>query len=164
MVTVTTWADFSEAEPDLAARTQERFETHGLALMATLRADGSPRISGVEPLIALGELWLAMMPGSRKSTDLRQDPRLALHNATIDKSVHDGDVKVSARAIAASDPDAVDRFRDEFDRRTGAPPPPGPFDLWRLDLTEVSMLRPEADHLVIEIWRPGRPVRQVERR
>lgn len=181
MTAVTTWADFAAAEPNLADRTRARFEAHGLALLATLRADGAPRISGIEPLIGLGELWLAMMPDGRKSADLRRDPRLTLHNATTDKAVTDGDVKVSGRAVADSDPDSdpdptsevgsgtgtgtgeIARFRDEFERQTGQAPPPGDFDLWRVDLTEVSMITPAGDHLVIETWHPGHPVRRVKR-
>jgi hypothetical protein len=56
----------------------ERFEATGLGLLATLRADGSPRVSGLEPLFALGELWFGMMPESRKALDLLRDPRFAI--------------------------------------------------------------------------------------
>jgi hypothetical protein len=164
LASMTSWDDFTGAEPDLAARARSRFEAHGLALMATIRADGSPRLSGIEPLFTGGELWLAMMPGGRKSDDLRRDPRLALHNATTDKAVTDGDVKVSGRVVAVADPDTVGRYVAAFERATGAPPPPGPFDLWRVDVTEVAMIAPGDDHLVVETWRPGRPRQRIERR
>jgi hypothetical protein len=161
---MTSWTDFTTAAPDLATRAQARFEDHGLALMATLRADGAPRISGVEPLVALDELWLGMMPGGRKSADLHRDPRLALHNATVDKEVKQGDVKVSGRAVLVTDAATIDRYRGEFERDTGTDPPPGPFDLWRVDVTEVAMITPGGDHLVIETWRPGGAVHRIERR
>ena len=164
LVAMTSWDDFAEAEPELAAGVRSRFEAHGLALLATIRADGSPRLSGIEPLFAEGELWLAMMPDGRKSDDLRRDPRLALHNATTDKAVTHGDVKVSGRVVAVTDPGAVSRVVAAFELATGAPPPPGPFDLWRVDLTEVARITPGGDHLVIETWRPGRPCRRIERR
>ncbi len=92
---MSSWSEVKVAAPELAASVEERFEAHGLALMATLRRDGSPRISGVELLFAAGELWLGMMPDSRKARDLERDPRLALHSATTDKEVREGVAEVS---------------------------------------------------------------------
>ena len=66
--------EFEQLAPELADRVRERFERTGLALVGTLRADGSPRVSGWEPLFADGEIWLGSMPGSRKNDDLRRDP------------------------------------------------------------------------------------------
>src|SRR5689334_6568746 len=96
---ITTWADFAAQAPDLATQVAARLDAYGLALLATLRADGSPRISGIEPLVSHGELWFGMMPGSRKVADLERDPRFALHSATIDKNVAERDVKLSGRAV-----------------------------------------------------------------
>src|SRR5512134_3334938 len=124
---ITTWNDFADQAPELAAFTEARIEAHGLALLATLRADGSPRISGLEPLITEGQLWFGMMPGSRKVADLERDPRFALHNATVDKAVTDGDVKISGRAVAVPDGSPeMERFRAAFAAATGYGPPPGP--------------------------------------
>src|SRR5690349_13866837 len=92
-----TWLEFTEAAPELASRVRGRFEATGLGFLATLRRDGSPRLTGVEPLFALDEVWLGMMPGSRKALDLRRDPRLALHNASTDKEVRDGDARITGR-------------------------------------------------------------------
>lgn len=164
LVAMISWDDFAEAEPELATQVRSRFEAYGLAIMATIRADGSPRLSGIEPLFAAGELWLAMMPDGRKSDDLRRDPRLALHNATTDKAVAHSDVKVSGRVVPVTDPSAVSRFVAAAELATGAPPPCGPFDLWRLELTEVIRITPDGDHLTIETWRPGQPCRRIERR
>jgi hypothetical protein len=173
---VTSWADFTEAAPALAATVRKRFEATGLGFLATLRSDGSPRISGIEPLFALGELWLGMMPGSRKALDLRRDPRLALHNASVDKQVTEGDVKLSGHAheVGKGGDDEVDdevdaaatraSFAAAFEAATGQPIPPGPFHLFRVDVTGVSSVRPDGDHLVIEWWRPGGPVQRIERR
>jgi hypothetical protein len=72
---VASWSEVEAAAPELAERVKERFAATGLGLLATLRADGSPRISGIEPLFALDELWLGMMDGSRKATDLLRPPR-----------------------------------------------------------------------------------------
>jgi hypothetical protein len=160
---MTTWSDVEAEAPDLGARVRARFEATSLALVATLRADGSPRISGWETLFTLGELWLGSMPDSRKGTDVRRDPRIALHAATADKDVKDGDAKVSGRAVLVTDEAARKRYMASFhdDRETEVPEP---FDLFRVDVEEISMLRPAGDHLVIEWWRPGEAPHRIERR
>ncbi len=104
------WSDFRAAAPELAQAVQDRFEAHGLALLATLRRDGSPRISGIEPVFAEGELWLGMMPDSRKAQDLERDPRLALHNATVDKEVKEGDAKLSGQGRPVTDDGEWQRY------------------------------------------------------
>lgn len=144
---MTTWADFRHEAPAFAEYVRGRFEQHGVALLATLREDGAPRISGLEPILTDGNLWLGMMPGSVKGGDLRRDGRFALHSATIDKDVSDGDVKISGTATrvdARDDPDAPDIGREA--------------DLFRADLAEVASVRVGGDHLVIESWRPGEGV------
>jgi nitroimidazol reductase NimA-like FMN-containing flavoprotein (pyridoxamine 5'-phosphate oxidase superfamily) len=153
---ITTWADFAEQAPDLAALAAARIEAHGLALLATLRADGAPRISGIEPLVRGGQLWFGMMPDSRKVADLERDPRFALHSATIDKNVAEPDVKLDGRAIAVPEASPeMDAYKAAFEAATGHPVPDGPINLFVADLTGVSSLRPDTDHLVIEWWHPG---------
>jgi len=158
------WNDVEAAAPELAATARLRFEAHGLGLLATLRRDGSPRISGIEPLFALGEVWLGMMPGSRKAADVARDPRFALHNATTDKNVADGDAKISGLAVPVDDEAELARFGEAFAAATGYPPPPGPFPLFKADVREVSTVKPAGDHLAIESWREGRGVKKVERK
>lgn len=160
---MTSWNDVLTEAPDVAGLAQARIEATGLALLATLRSDGSPRISGVEPLFAGGELWLGMMPDSRKGLDLRRDPRLALHNATVDKHVTEGDAKISGRAVETSDPHDVAFMRQAFAAATGAPPPEGPMQLFRVDVTEVSTVRPAGDHLDLAWWQVGKGVTRRER-
>src|SRR5207245_11850 len=103
------------AAPDLAPLARARFEATGLGLLATLRRDGSPRISGIEPLFTSDELWLGMMPGSRKVTDLLRDPRFALHSATEDKQVTHGDARISGRALVVEDEPTMASFRRAFE-------------------------------------------------
>ncbi|MGZ4695743.1 MAG: pyridoxamine 5'-phosphate oxidase family protein [Acidimicrobiales bacterium] len=160
---MTTWNDVEAAQPDLAGRIRTRFEATGLALVATLRSDGSPRISGWEPLFELGQLWLGSMPSSRKGADVRRDPRMSLHSATADKDVEEGDAKISGRAVEVTDAHDRDAFARAFQADNGIEVPT-PFDLFRVDVTEISMLRPGGDHLVIEWWRPGEPLHRIERR
>jgi len=158
-----TWTDVEAAAPELAAAARQRFQAHGLGLLATLRRDGSPRISGIEPLFALGELWLGMMPGSRKALDLVRDPRFALHNATTDKQVTDGDAKIGGSVVVVEDEGELARFLEAFAAATGYPPPPGAFPLFKADIREVSTVKVAGDHLDIEVWREGRGLRKIER-
>src|SRR5688572_25451481 len=134
---MTNWHEVTTAAPELAATVQARFDAHGLGYLATLRADGAPRISGIEPLFADGELWLGMMDGSRKANDLRRDPRCELHNATIDKAVTEGDVRVSGRAVEVGEAERQ-TFRATFGEAKGEEPPPGPFHLFRVDVRRIS--------------------------
>ena len=156
-----TWQEFSEQAPELAARALERFEAHRHKTMATIRADGSPRISGTEVPIHGGEVWLGGMTGNRRFADLRRDPRLAIHSASEDPDVWTGDAKLTGRAVEVTDEAGKAAFRGD------APEvPPGDFELFRIDLSEVSVVRlsDARDHLLIDIWREGEPVRTVERR
>jgi hypothetical protein len=100
-----TWNDLASAAPELAERVQARFTAHKHLLLATLRKDGAPRISGVEVQVSGGNLWMGMMAGSRKAADLQRDPRMALHSAPVDLDLVHGDAKVSGRALEVVDPD-----------------------------------------------------------
>ena len=98
------------AAPELAVAVQRSFDAHIHKTLATLRADGSPRISGQEASFREGELWLGMMPDSRKATDLLRDPRLALHSATVDPEMAGGDAKLAGRAEEVTDEETIDGF------------------------------------------------------
>jgi len=158
------WAEFAGQAPEMAAFARERLEAHRHRLMATLRADGSPRISGIELIIHAGELWIGSMPAARKIDDLRRDPRLAIHSGSDDPPGFQGDARLSGEAIFVGDEPGKDAFKAAWEAVMGSFPP-GPFELIRLSITEASTVREAEtrDHLVIEAWRPGQPVRRIER-
>ena len=111
MTTIDNWAGFRAAEPALAKEVQQRFEKYRHHVLATLRKDGSPRVTGIEADFRFGELWLGMMPGSRKAQDLQRDPRFALHaNPGPDADMADGDVRVAGRAMEVTDAAAFARY------------------------------------------------------
>jgi len=155
------WTEITDAAPELAARAQKVFEAHLHKTLATIRKDGSPRISGTEARFFEGDLWLGMMHGSRKAQDLRRDPRLALHSATVDATMADGDAKLSGRAVEIADEGTMARFTGTLDQR-----PPEPFHLFRIDISELVLTRvgDPPDHLLIEMWREGVGATRVERR
>jgi hypothetical protein len=152
------WQDVSSAAPQLAERVQTRFEMDGHAILATLRHDGSPRLTGIEISFVLDDLWLGMMPDSLKALDLMRDPRCALHSITHGKNVIDGDAKLGAVAVVESDATRVQAFA------TAAQVPEGlPMTLFRLEVQDLSFLEPAGDHLVISSWRRGEAVREQKR-
>jgi hypothetical protein len=166
MFAMTSWSDLAAAEPDLAERAQQTFDRHRHKTMATLRADGSPRISGIEAQFTDGELWLGMMPGSRKAEDLLRDPRVALHSASEEPDDDDPaawapDAKVAGRAVEVTDPAVFERLADPTEPATE----PGTYHLFRVDVTEVvtTGVGDPPDHLVIDWWTPGGGRQSVHR-
>jgi hypothetical protein len=98
-----------------------------------------------------------MMSGSRKSSDLRRDPRLAVHSAPLDTDLAVGDARISGRAVAATDPALFDAYA-EFLGGHAEQAPPEEFDLYTIDVAELMLVTigDPADHLLIRSWRPGR--------
>ena len=155
---MTTWGDFEREAPDLAAAVHRRLTATLHSILGTLRADGAPRLTGLEVHFGEGELWLAMMPDSRKADDLRRDPRFALHSAP-DVELLDGDAKVGGRAVLVTDDDTIARFVDRLPMEL----PSSGMALFRADLTDASLARVEEGFMVIDVWHPGEPIRQVRR-
>ena len=128
------WQDVETDAPKFAARVRTLFQARKHKTMATLRADGSPRISGIETQIG-EQVTFGSMPDSRKLADLKRDPRLAIHSPSVDPPEDDpgawiGEAKIAGRAVAAEDG-------------------------FRVDITEVALTYLDGG-LVIESWHPGR--------
>jgi hypothetical protein len=153
------WTDFEAAAPELAAEVRERLDAHTHKTLATIRRDGSPRISGTETTFRDGNLWIGSMWQARKAIDLQRDPRFALHSGSEEPSSWKGDAKLSGVVEEITDPD---RVRD----LNGEAAASGPTHLFRLDLDEVSVVRlnEAKDGLVIEVWTPERGVRRITRK
>jgi hypothetical protein len=153
------WTDFEAEAPRLAAQVRARLDAHVHKTLATIRADGSPRISGTETRFADGELWIGSMWQARKALDLARDPRFALHSGSDDPPAWHGDAKLAGRAEEVRD---AERVRAINGADGG---PQGPSHLFRLDLGEVSFvaLDPTGRELVIEVWTAGRGVRTLRR-
>ncbi len=132
---------------------EDRFRWARHHVIATLRADGTPRVSGTEVHIIDGVWWLGWMPGSRKSADIRKDPRVAIHSAPqpAEEGMNLGDAKLSALAVDRTGSPDLEMFISTL-TASGNPPPPGPFDLFRLDIIEASIVRVDGTELVITSW------------
>ena len=147
------WVDFAADQPDLSQRVKRLFERQKHMTMATLRRDGSPRISGTEVEFNAEDLVLGMMAGARKVFDLARDDRLALHSPSVDpppddQSAWPGEAKIAGRAV-----EVVNEEREDASHR------------FRVDITEVVLttLGGSGDHLVIESWHPGRGLERLQR-
>jgi general stress protein 26 len=158
MLRMPSWSEFEAEAPALAERVRARLDAHTHKTLATVRRDGSPRISGTETEIKEGDLWIGSMWKARKARDLQRDPRFALHGGSDDPPGWTGDAKVSGVAEEIRDPDRVKEIN-------GDDSPPGPMHLFRLDLHEVSTveLNDARNGLVIEVWTPEGGVRTIER-
>ena len=152
------WSDVESEAPELAKRARAFFDARKHKTIATLRKDGSPRISGIEMEFRDGDIWFGSMWQAVKALDLQRDPRFALHSGSADPSEWKGDAKIAGRAVEVTDPDAVADAGEEA--------PSGPSHLFRLDVTEVSVVTLEGDppdHLIIESWHEGRGITRQRR-
>jgi hypothetical protein len=151
---VPAWKAIEQAEPEFAERVRRLFDAKRHKTIATVRADGSPRISGIECEFKDGELRFGSMAGARKGADLMRDPRFALHGPTVDPETGKerdwpGEAKIAGRAIPV-----------------GPVPTGGPEGaMFVADITEVVItgLNDQATKLLVESWTPARGRRRVER-
>jgi hypothetical protein len=135
------WHEVEAEAPEFAARVRALFQARKHKTMATLRADGSPRISGIETEIG-EQVTFGSMAASRKLADLMRDPRIALHSPSVDPPGDDagqwvGEAKISGRAVPTDDG-------------------------FRVDVTEVALTYLDGG-LVIESWHPGRGLARTVR-
>jgi hypothetical protein len=150
---MTAWRDVEDAAPEFAQRVRALFDAHRHKTIATLRADGSPRISGIEAAFDDGELVFGSMANARKGADLLRDPRFALHSATVDpvegsEAQWPGEAKISGRAIAArptTEGSDGERFHADID------------GVVHTHLNEAGTM------LVVEWWTPAHGLRRLER-
>jgi hypothetical protein len=154
------FSDVDAAEPEFAARVRASFDAHGHKILATLRADGSPRVSGIESRFLDGQLWLSGMPHSVKFADLRRDPRMALHSGSDEPDAFSADAKVSGRAV-----EVTGHERSAFAEAASIPAELSGFALFRVELDQVVLtsLNDSKDALVISSWRPGRGLTTTSR-
>jgi Pyridoxamine 5'-phosphate oxidase len=142
------WSAFEAEAPELAALARRYLDARVHKTLATLRRDGSPRISGTEVEFRDGDLWIGSMWMARKAQDLRRDPRFALHSGSEDPAGWSGDAKLSGRMV---------------EEQAGTPEQPS--HAFRADIEEVSVVHLTDDRkaILVEWWRPGQGVRSLRR-
>jgi hypothetical protein len=154
---MTTWKAIEQAEPEFASRVRQLFDAGRHKTIATLRADGSPRISGIECEFEDGDLRFGSMTGARKGSDLKRDPHFALHGPTFHpvegkEGEWPGEAKIAGTATAVGSVTAP-----------GEDGPDG--EAFVADITEVVItgLDAEATKLVVEWWTPEDGLQRIER-
>ena len=144
------WAEFEAAQPEFASRVRTLLASRKHLTMATLRRDGSPRISGTEVEFAEGQLRIGSMPGAAKALDLRRDPRVAIHGPTDDPPAGNasgwrGEAKIAGVAAEVESGSSAHRFL--------------------IDIHEavITRLNEAGNRLVVESWGTDRGYRIIER-
>jgi hypothetical protein len=152
------WSEVERRQPRLAEVGRRRLIDPGLVLVATMRRDGTPRLSPVEPWIMDGVLWLSMMWGSTKATDLARDPRILVHNVVTNKDGQEGEFKIRGTAQNEVSLDIQRRYAAEVSQALGWNPEPGRFHLFGVGIEHIAYLRydpPTGDQYGV-MWPPAR--------
>ena len=162
---MSTWTAFVDGAPRIAGVfTRRHAATGNLCMLATLRSDGSPRISPMEPRIFAGRLCLVGMPGTTKFKDLARDPRFSLHTATVDTQVKEGDAKLWGVVEDVADTALHQRFAEALYQETRFDIRGRAFDhFYVADITGASSVEVSDDELVITVWKEGHPERVVRK-
>src|SRR3989442_645515 len=153
------WHEFAKDCPDLAELAAARFTADQLLLLGTLRPDGSPRISAVEPDLAGGDLLVGMIARSVKALDLLRDPRMTIHSWPPDNKGERGDIKLYGRAVAVTDAEGKRVYEDAIFARI-AWRPTEPYHCFAFDLSSAGLVRFSDAGREVWSWRPGRPMRR----
>jgi hypothetical protein len=162
---MTTWHEFTALAPRITEIFLRRHAVaRNLCMLATLRADGSPRISPMEPRIFEGELFIAGMPETKKFADLHRDPRFCLHTATMDTEVSDGDAKLFGTVRNVPDEALHQRFAQDVYDDIGLDLRGEKWEyLFAADLTGASAVEVKDGHMDVTVWKPGQPEHVVRK-
>ena len=146
------WEEFKRNAPELAALGEDRFGRSGLVLIGTLRKNGWPRISPVEPLITDGRLYLGMMWRSRKAVDLLRDPRCSVHSTISNRDGSEGEFKVYGRAVEIRDPGMRQRYADALYERIGLRPEEPEYHLFSVDIESAAFAVIKDGEWIRKVW------------
>jgi hypothetical protein len=133
------WSELERLQPGLAALGRRRLLEPGVVLVATIRGDGTPRISPVEPFVLEGVLWLSMLWQSRKAADLLRDPRILVQSVITSRDGGEGEFKIRGTARAEHDPELWRRYAGAVAASLGWSPEPGRFHLFAVGVEEVTL-------------------------
>jgi hypothetical protein len=154
-----TWGEFAAEAPQLAGEGQRRFDASGLILLGTVRRDGHPRLSPVEPIITDGQLYLGMIHRSTKALDLHREPRCVVHNTITGRDGQDGEFKVYGHGRSIEDADERERYCVALFEAI-AWRPEGEFDLFAIDIDQIAFVIFGDGKQTTKVWRPGQAVRE----
>lgn len=147
------WSEFAADEPRLADEIRRLMQQYGpgFGYLATVRADGGPRVHPVSPVITDEGLFCFVID-SPKRRDLERDGRYALHSFPPEES--DDEAYVAGHARPVTDPARVTRVAE-----IGRAAPQVDWRLFEFTV-DVAMLT-RRDHAARPAEAPGRPAVQV---
>lgn len=146
-------------QPRLAGLAHKRLIEPGVVLVGTIRRDGTPRLSPVEPYLLDGDLWLSMMWQSMKARDLSRDPRLLVHSVITGPNSAEGEFKIRGNARGEHAPAVQRRYADAVSANLGWNPEPGQFHLFAIDIGHVTFISYDpggSGQQHVATWPPGR--------
>jgi hypothetical protein len=150
------WSEISARQPALGAVVNRLLIEPGVLLIGTIRRDGTARISGVEPLVLDGDLWLSMMSDSPKSLDLARDPRIVLNSmrASPDPGA---EIKVRGTARPVGELARQERYAAAVQEQVGWQPLVGQFALFVVEVADVTHagFEPGTGNQHVARWPPG---------
>jgi hypothetical protein len=155
------WEEFAAACPELASLGEERLRARELCLLGTLRKNGYPRISPVEPEFVDGDLMLGMMWQSPKALDLLRDPRCVVHSVVSNREGTEGDFKLYAEAHDVQEPASRQRYRETIKARIDWEPEEPTFHLFTLDIGSAGFVIFGKERYGLA-WHPERGLRRWE--
>jgi hypothetical protein len=155
-----TWGDLELAAPEIAQLGKERLDQPRVGLLATLRKDGSPRISPVEPFLTQGHLLFGAMSWSSKTRDLLRDPRCVLHSAISGPDTGEGELKLYGRALEADD-----QLRNSCREGWWVERPSDVATVFALDIEQATFVSWDLEHgqMTVRRWSPRRGVTKTSR-
>ncbi len=152
------WSEMERQQPGLGQLGRQRLLDPGVVLVATIRRDGTPRLSPVEPFIMDGALWLSMLWQSKKAADLVRDPRILVHSVITSRDGAEGEFKIRGIARPERDEAVQRRYADAVAQHLGWNPEPGRFHLFAVNIEHVTHIEydtPTGDQHVT-LWPPSR--------
>jgi hypothetical protein len=152
------WRDVVDREPKLAQLGERLLSEPGVMLVCTIKRDGAPRLSPVEPLFWREDLWLSMMFDSQKARDLMRDDRVLVHNIVTDREGRQGEYKVRGVAVPEEDEAVQASYAEVVSKTLGWTPRVGRFHLFKVDVHDVAYIRyePSTGDQYTTRWPPGR--------
>lgn len=161
MVDAVSWGVFEASEPEFSARILARFTAHPHHVVATVAADGRPRVWGSNVFVNEGELWLGAMSGSLRVADLLREPRVALHSAPLSEQLDGGDARIEGIATVLDPAASADWMRAHTETTPGGAGHAGDVVLVRLDRVVLTEVKGEV--LSLSVWESGHGIRIVLR-
>ena len=155
------WAELEAEAPEIARRGRERLAAARVALIGTLRRDGSPRISPIEPYFVEGHLLLGSMAWSAKARDLLRDPRCVVHSAVSEPDAGVDELKLYGAALEVRDP----AVRDALPTAWWVGRPPDDARVFSLDIERAALVSwdLESETMTLRRWSPELGLRESTR-